>query len=44
MDSMVDEVLRFIDQMEPEHWLLALAAAIVLGYVLMKGVGSRSQY
>ncbi|MEI8372945.1 MAG: hypothetical protein WCJ35_08960 [Planctomycetota bacterium] len=38
------EVLAFIDRMEPQHWLIALAGVIVVGLVCMKGMGSRSHH
>ncbi len=44
MQEIASEVLSFINQMEPRHWVFALAAVIIVGFVCMKGVGSRTQY
>ena len=42
METIADEVLSFVNHMEPQHWVLALAGVIVVGFVCMKGVGSRT--
>jgi hypothetical protein len=44
MDKYVYEVLYVIDHMEPQHWLMVLAGVIAVGYLCMKGIGSRSHY
>ncbi len=44
MEQIADEVLSFVNEMAPQHWLFVLAGAIVLGFVCMKGMGSRSHY
>jgi hypothetical protein len=41
---MFQEVLRYAGRLEPQQWLLVLAAAIVIGVICMRGFGSRSQY
>jgi hypothetical protein len=38
------EILHYANKLEPQHWLLVLLAAIVIGFVCMRGFGSRSQY
>jgi len=44
MEKIANEVLFFIDRMESQHWLIALAGVIVVGLVCMKGMGARSHY
>jgi hypothetical protein len=44
MQRIADEVLSFINQMEPQHWLFVLAGVIVVGVVCLKGMGARSHY
>ena len=44
MEKIANEVLSFINHMEPQHWLFVLAGVIVVGFVCMKGMGSRSHY
>ena len=44
MEKLADEIVSFIEHMEPHHWMLALAGLIVVGVVCMKGIGSRSHY
>ena len=44
MDKLLDEVLLFVNHMQPQHWILVLAGVIVVGFVCMKGMGSRSHY
>ena len=44
MEKILNEVLYFVNQMQPQHWVLALAGVIVVGFACMKGMGSRSSY
>ena len=44
MERIVNEVLSFVDRMESQHWLIALAGVIVVGLLCLKGMGSRSDY
>ena len=44
MDRFVDEVLYFIDNMEPRHWVLVLGGVIVVGYMCMKSMGTKLHY
>jgi hypothetical protein len=43
LEQIEDEVLYFIDHMEPKDWVIVLAALIVFGLVCMKGIGSRAK-
>jgi len=44
MEKAVDEVLYFIDNMEPQHWLYVLAGALLVGYLCMKSLGTKLHY
>lgn len=37
-------LMRGIDHMHTQHWLLALVVAVVIGALCMRGFGSRSTY
>lgn len=36
--------MHYLDRMGLQHWLLVLAAMIVVAFLCMRGFGSRSQY
>jgi hypothetical protein len=38
------DLMRFVDQMSMQEWLLVLAGVIVIGLVCMRGFGSRKDY
>lgn len=38
------DVMRFIEHMDRQEWVLALIAVVVVGLVCMRGFGSRSNY
>ncbi len=38
------EVLRFIDHMDMQEWVLALGALVIVGLVFLRGFGSRTNY
>ncbi len=44
MEKYVNEVLDFINQMEPRHWVFVAAGMIVVGLMCMRGMGTRSNY
>jgi len=44
VDHYWHEIVRFIDRMGPQEWVLVLAAMIVVAAICMRGYGSRSQY
>ena len=44
MDQFSREVMRFIEGMDAQDWLLALLAVVVVGLFCMRGFGSRSDY
>ncbi len=44
MANLWKDLLRLIDKMGPQEWLLVLVGAIIVGFFCMRGFGSRSQY
>jgi len=44
VDQFCREVMRFIEGMDAQDWLLALLAVVVVGVFCMRGFGSRSDY
>ena len=44
MDQFCREVMRFIEGMDAQDWLLALLAVVGVGLFCMRGFGSRSDY
>jgi hypothetical protein len=44
MGQFCREVMRFIERMDAQDWLLALLAVVVVGLICMRGFGSRSDY
>lgn len=44
MGQIYREVVRFIEHMDAQEWVLALLGVVVVGLVCMRGFGSRSNY
>ena len=44
LNQFLRDAWRFIDHMTPQHWFYVLVVAIVLGFVCLRGFGSRSNY
>lgn len=44
MEKIANEVVSFIEHMEPHHWVLVLAAVVVVGFVCLKSIGTRTNY
>ena len=44
MSHIFQRIMHTVDCMSPHHWLLVLGAMIVVGFLTMRGVGSRSHY
>ena len=38
------QLLRYIEQMDTQHWLLLLVGVVIVGFFCMQGFGSRSDY
>lgn len=44
MSAIVNQVLRWIDRSNSQHWVLLLAAVVVIGLFTLRGFGSRADY
>jgi hypothetical protein len=44
MPDIIREVLRYADRLDPQQWLIVLAVIGGIGFVCMRGFGSRSKY
>ena len=44
MGGLYREVMRFVDRMDAQEYLLILLAVIVVGLFSLRGFGSRSSY
>ena len=44
MGKYVREVLRFLEQLDTQEWVLVLLGLVVVGFLCMRGFGSRSDY
>ncbi len=44
MSRVVNELMRYVDHMGVQQWMLVLIVAIGLGMLCLRGFGSRSNY
>ena len=44
MDRLLNKALYYVNHMDQQDWLLALAVVVVIGFYCMRGFGSRSSY
>jgi hypothetical protein len=44
MHRLTSDLVRWVEGLTPQHWLVLLAAVIVVGLVCLRGFGSRSRY
>ena len=44
MDDLWRDVMRTVESMSVQHWILVLVAAIIVGFCCLRGFGSRSKY
>ena len=44
MYNVYNSVMRWAVSLNRQEWLIALVVAMVLGFLCMRGFGSRSQY
>jgi len=40
----IHDVIRYASRLDPQQWLLVLIGVIVVGFLCLRGFGSRSQY
>ena len=44
MNQLFREVMRFIEHLDAQQWLLLLLGVVLIGLFCMRGFGSRSGY
>ncbi|MFH1921214.1 MAG: hypothetical protein ABIP48_15205 [Planctomycetota bacterium] len=44
MGQFYREVMRFINHMDMQDWAVALVGVVIVGFVCLRGFGSRSNY
>ena len=44
MGKFFREVVRFLEQLNTQEWVLVLVGLVIVGFVCMRGFGSRSNY
>jgi uncharacterized protein involved in exopolysaccharide biosynthesis len=44
MAELFRDLVRYVDRMRPEGWVLVLVAVIVVGALCLRGFGSRGNY
>ena len=44
MGNYCRQVLRFLEQLDTQEWVLVLMGLVVVGFLCMRGFGSRSDY
>jgi hypothetical protein len=44
MHDIFSRVMHWINNIDSQDWLLVLVAAVVLGFFMLRGFGSRSNY
>ena len=44
MSKFYRDVLRFLEQLDTQEWVLVLMGLVVVGFLCMRGFGSRSDY
>jgi hypothetical protein len=44
MGKYLREVIRFLEQLNTQEWVLVLLGLVIVGFLCMRGFGSRSNY
>ena len=44
MHDLYTRAMHWVDNIDRQDWLLVLVAAVVVGFFLLRGFGSRSNY
>ena len=44
MGKYLREIVRFLEQLDTQEWVLILLGLVVVGFLCMRGFGSRSDY
>ncbi|MGQ9573816.1 MAG: hypothetical protein ACUVUC_00720 [Thermoguttaceae bacterium] len=44
LEHVYRELMRMVNRLDAQEWLLILAGVVVVGWVCLRGFGSRSSY
>jgi hypothetical protein len=44
MSDIYNHAMRWVNSIDSQDWLMVLVAAVVLGFLMLRGFGSRSNY
>ena len=44
MSEIVNRAMRWVNNIDSQDWLIVLVVAVVLGFFMLRGFGSRSNY
>jgi hypothetical protein len=44
LEKLIGELFRAIDRMDSQQWIVVSVTAIVIGAILLRGFGSRTNY
>ena len=44
MYRLMPDLMRWVEGLTPQHWLVLLAIVIVVGLLCLRGFGSRSEF
>ena len=44
MNQYFHKVMRFLEHIDPQEWLLVICGVVIVGLVCMRGFGSRRYY
>lgn len=44
MTEIFNRAMRFVNTIDSQDWLIVLVVAVVLGFIMLRGFGSRSNY
>ncbi|NUQ63027.1 MAG: hypothetical protein HUU20_11090 [Pirellulales bacterium] len=44
LNYVLHDVMRYVERMGPQEWLFALILVVLVGFVCLRGFGSRTSY
>jgi hypothetical protein len=44
MEHFFNDLVRYVNHMDAQEWVYVLAGMLIVGFVCMRGFGSRSSY
>jgi hypothetical protein len=44
LNNWIHDIIRYTSRLDPQQWLLVLAGVVIVGFLCLRGFGSRSGY